>query len=349
MMTQWQDFLINHPGNSGIQITDNRIEHFGNPQAELLATANETILTDLSHFGLLQISGEDAVTFLQGQVTNDVKQLDGSNSHYSGHCTPKGRLLAVFLVWSVQNNLYLQLNGTLTEAILKRLKMYVMRSKVSITNATESLIRLGVSGKNSETALQSVFKNMPAQVHELSTQENGTLIRLPGVNPRFEIICSIEHAPAIWAQLQTLCKPVGAACWEWLEIQAGIPDITTATQEAFVPQMVNLDALNGINFKKGCYTGQEIVARTHYLGTIKRRTQLAHIGGLESPQIGDDVFFSNGTEPAGKIVRVAASPQTGFDVLAEVRKQDAETETAVHWKSSAGVALSPLSLPYSTT
>lgn len=349
MMTQWRNFLTGLAENQGAQITDGEVISFGDPKAELLATANGNVVVDLSHMGLLQASGEDAVSFLQGQVTNDVKQLDGNHSHYSGYCTPKGRLLAIFLAWAQQDQLYLQLNGALTESILKRLKMYVMRSKVTLSDVSENFIRLGVAGKDAEASLQSIFKTLPVEIHEVVNLEVGTLIRLPGVIPRYEILCDFDYAKTIWNNLQTAHTPVGKACWEWLEIRAGIPDITAATQEEFVPQMLNLDMLDAINFKKGCYTGQEIVARTHYLGKIKRRTQLAHISGNESPQIGDDVFFNNGTEPAGKIVRVAAAPHSGFDVLAEVRRIDTESDPAVHWKSNDGVLLRPLNLPYATT
>lgn len=346
MTAQWRNFLVDATENKGVQITDNEVISFGDPKAELLTTANGNILVDLSHLGLLQISGEDALGFLQGQVTNDVTHLNGSNCHYSGYCTAKGRLLALFLAWVNQDQFYLQLNGALTEPILKRLKMYVMRSKVTLTDVSQNFVRLGVAGKDAESNLEAIFKTLPAQAYDVVNLEIGTLIRLPGVIPRYEILCDIEYAKTIWSKLQAVHTPVGKACWEWLEIRAGIPDIAPATQEAFVPQMVNLDILNGINFKKGCYTGQEIVARTHYLGTIKRRTQLAYIASQEAPQIGDDVFFSNVADPAGKIVRVAPAPHSGFDVLAEVRRIDTEANPAVHWKSSDGVLLRPLNLPY---
>jgi folate-binding protein YgfZ len=226
----------------------------------------------------------------------------------------------------------LQLDAALLEPIMKRLKMYVLRSKVTISDVSDSILRMGVAGKNSEAALRKIFEKVPQQPHELVSLENGVILRLPGPIPRFQVFSPIEHAPAIWQQLKQDHPPAGEACWEWLEIQAGIPDVVPATQEAFVPQMVNLDALEGINFKKGCYTGQEIVARTHYLGKVKRRTQLAHIASAAQPNAGDDVQGADGNE-AGKIVRSAASPQGGFDVLAEVRLESLEAGK-VYWKDS---------------
>lgn len=301
------------------------------------------MLADLSHLSLLKLSGEDAVNFLQGQVTNDVKQLNGSNSQYAGYCTPKGRLIALFLAYGHEGNLYLQLDRRLAEAINKRLRMYVLRSKVVIEDISDSTVRMGISGNNAEGDLRSLFPALPASPHELVSNENGVLIRLPGSVPRFELIVKIGYAENIWEQLKQQLKPVGRSAWEWLEIQAGIPDIQSGTQEEFVPQMVNLDALGGINFKKGCYTGQEIVARTHYLGKVKRRTQLAHLSGENQPQPGDDVFVEGGNEPVGKIVRSAPSPAGGFDLLAELRLESLEAGK-LHCKGSP-LVLSPL--PYS--
>ena len=328
MNTQWQEFLI----SQGAIIVDGHVAHFGEPAAELQAAANNEVLVDLSQLGLMEVGGDDAVTFLQGQVTNDIKQLDGTNSQYAGYCNPKGRLLALFLAFAHYDHLHLQLDAALLEPIMKRLKMYVLRSKVTIKDVSDEIMRIGLAGKNAEAALRKIFEQVPQHAHELVSLKNGAILRLPGTIPRFQVFSSIEHAPAIWNQLKKTHKLAGKACWEWLEIEAGIPDIVPATQEAFVPQMVNLDALQGINFKKGCYTGQEIVARTHYLGKVKRRTQLAHIASTDQPKAGDDLQGTDGNE-AGKIVRSAAAPQGGFDVLAEVRLGSLEAGK-VYWQQN---------------
>ncbi|HEY8117668.1 MAG TPA: folate-binding protein YgfZ [Methylophilaceae bacterium] len=337
MNTQWQEFLI----SQGANIADGHAVDFGEPLAELQAAANGGVLVDLSQLGLLEVGGDDAVTFLQGQVTNDIKQLDGSNSQYAGYCNPKGRLLALFLAFAHYDHLHLQLDATLLEPIMKRLKMYVLRSKVTVSDVSDSIMRMGVAGRSSEAALRKIFDQVPQHAHELVSLKNGVVLRLPGAIPRFQVFSSIEHAPAIWEQLKQDHQLAGQACWEWLEIQAGIPDIVPATQEAFVPQMVNLDTLNGISFKKGCYTGQEIVARTHYLGKVKRRTQLAHIASTDQPNAGDDIQGVDGNE-AGKIVRSAAAPQGGFDVLAEVRLESLEAGK-VYWRQNE---LAIKQLPY---
>jgi folate-binding protein YgfZ len=338
LMNQWHEFLT----NQGANFVDGKIASFGNPQAELQAAATGHVLADLSHLGLLKVSGDDAITFLQGQVTNDIKQLNGTNSQFAGYCNPKGRLLALFFAFAHHDHIHLQFNRVLLESISKRLKMYVMRSKVSIQDVSDSIIRLGLAGSNAAALLETIFESVPQQPHELISLENGTLIRLPGTMPRYEIFTDSEHAEAIWATLSKVCVAVGKPVWDYLEINAGIPDIDLSTQESFVPQMINLDTLGAINFKKGCYTGQEIVARTHYLGKVKRRTFLAQISSENSPQAGDVLHDANNQE-TGQIVRVAANPLGSFDVLAEVRLESMKAGD-IHWQ---GVKLKNKPLPYS--
>ncbi len=340
MNSQWKDFLATR----GAVLELHQVAHFGQPQTELQAAAQGTIITDLSHLGLLEVNGEDALTFLQGQITNDVKLLDGTNSHYAGYCTPKGRLLAVFLAFAHHDHFHLQLNGALTEQVLKRLRMYVLRSKVTLTDMTDSIVRIGLAGPQAKAALEGLFGTVPQAPFALVTLESAHLLRLPGTD-RYEIFCAPERAPEIWKQLSQTATPVGATCWEWLEIQAVAPEVVPATLEAFVPQMVNLDLLGGISFKKGCYTGQEIVARTHYLGKVKRRTLLAHLDAAQAPVPGDAVYGTDSAEPVGQIVRSAAAPAGGFDVLAEIRL-DSVAAGDVRWAAVDGPVMNLLSMPY---
>lgn len=310
----WQEFQF----IQGAVFNNQTIVSFGNIQNELVFATQSDILCDLSHLDTLCVSGDDALTFLQGQVTNDVILLGTNTAHYTGYCSPKGRLLALFLAYRQDASVHLQLNAKLAEAVAKRLKMYIMRAKVKLDNISDKTVKLGISGPNSEQALSAFFSPIPTPTLALCHSENGTLIRLSGQLPRFEVVCDTDTAKRLWSALKKTCKPVGKAAWEWLEIQAGIPDIQATTQEEFVPQMVNLDCLNGINFKKGCYTGQEIVARTHYLGKIKRRTHLLHLATSVPAQAGMDVVTDK-QEVVGKVVRAAMSPKGGYDALAEIR------------------------------
>jgi tRNA-modifying protein YgfZ len=325
------------------------IQHFGDAARELQQTQTNNIICNLSHLGLLTLTGNDAVSFLQGQVTNDVKALDGHIAHFSAYCTPKGRMLALFLAFAHNQKLYLQFNQSLLPAVMKRLKMYVLRAKVEITDASKQMIRFGIHGPDALTILQKQFSNIPSQnfaTSPIEQDENpiGLIIKLPSIDghQRFEVIIDETYAYNTFNILKDACELVGKPCWDWLDIQAGIPDVTEQTQEQFVPQMLNLDILNGINFKKGCYTGQEIVARTHYLGTVKRRTYKASIQSETQPNAGDKITDNQQNE-VGQIVKVTQSPELGFDALIEMRIEAKEANNA-YWQQCPIVFGS---LPYS--
>lgn len=341
MASDWQLGLVEH----GAVIVDGAVSHYNNPHNEITATKSVNTLCDLSHLGLLEIGGAEAVTFLQGQVTNDVKLLITSNSaHYTGYCTPKGRLLALFLAFAHHDHLHLQFNRTLLEPIMKRLKMYVMRSKVEIKDVSESIIKFGLNGPDSAALLTPFFSQIPTQDYELMSLDNGAILKLPTIagHSRFQIFTDSNQAPILFNALKSQCQLVGKPCWDWLDIQAGMPEVLPKTQEQFVPQMLNLDILNGINFKKGCYTGQEIIARTHYLGTVKRRTYLASMVSNTAPVEGDKILDGLNNE-VGQIVRVAPNGETGFDALIEVRI-DAKKTGNLLWQSSA-IEIKPLPYP----
>jgi tRNA-modifying protein YgfZ len=338
--SDWQLGLVEH----GAVITDGAVSHFNNSHKELTATKSVNTLCDLSHLGLLQIDGAEAVTFLQGQVTNDVKLLITSNSaHYTGYCTPKGRLLALFLAFSHHDHLHLQFNRALLEPIMKRLKMYVMRSKVEIKDVSESIIKFGLNGPGSAALLTPFFSQIPTQDYELVSLDNSAILKLPTIagHSRFQIFTDSNQAPILFNALKSQCQLVGKPCWDWLDIQAGIPEVLPKTQEQFVPQMLNLDILNGISFKKGCYTGQEVVARAHYLGTVKRRTYLASIVSNTSPIEGDTILDGLNNE-VGRIVKVAPNGEAGFDALVAVRIE-AKQAGNLTWQ---GFAIEIKPLPY---
>lgn len=339
--SDWQLGLVEH----GAVITDGTVNHFRNPHKELTATKSVNTLCDLNHLGLLEVGGAEAVSFLQGQVTNDVKLLITNNSaHYTGYCTPKGRLLALFLAFAHHDHLHLQFNRALLEPMMKRLKMFVMRSKVEIKDVSESIIRFGSNGPDSAALLTPFFSKIPTQDYELVSSSNGIILKLPTIagHSRFQIFADSTQASILFKALKTQCQLVGQPCWEWLDIQAGIPAISPKTQEQFVPQMLNLDILNGINFKKGCYTGQEVVARAHYLGTVKRRTYLASIVSTTAPIEGDTILDGLSNE-VGRIVRVAPNGETGFDLLIAIRIE-AKQAGNLTWQNLA-IEIKPLPYP----
>ena len=341
MNPSWQAFLQSQQA----VIENGRTLHFGNAAAELNHTKDGTVIVDLSHLGLIHFSGEDAQAFLQGQLTCDVIQVKPDMAQHGGYCTPKGRLLANFLLWQKEGYL-MQLPASLCAAIQQRLSLFVLRAKVQLTNISDKLIRIGVAGKNARMLVEKIsgIKFEPGQRIAVQHSEQTSIICL--APHRFEFIAAIEYAPTLWAQLSENTVPAGAAYWDWLDIQSGIPVILPATQEEFIPQMVNLDAIDGVSFKKGCYPGQEIVARTQYLGKIKRRMYLAHIATDTPAAPGDDLFSSSTAEQScGKIVNAAPAPDGGYDMLAVIQISSAEAGT-VHWKAQNGPVLGIGPQPY---
>jgi folate-binding protein YgfZ len=329
-------------------IQDDRVAHYGNAAAELASAGSETVLADLSHFGLIGFSGEDAQSFLQGQVSCDVRLANHSAAVHGSYCNPKGRMLANFLLWHDKGGYAMQLPAALQPAIQKRLSMYVLRAKVKLTDISDTLIRIGIAGNKADALIANVLDVTADHDLGMFHGERGSVFRLG--EDRFELIVAPEQGPEVWERLSKDAVPVGAPCWDWLQIKAGIPVITLATQEQFIPQMANLDMIGGISFQKGCYPGQEIVARSQHLGKIKRRMYLAHIRSAapESPVNAGDELFSvdTGEQSSGMVVNATASPDGGFDMLAIIQISSVEAGE-VHWKALDGPALEIMPLPYS--
>ncbi len=339
MIDTWQQFL----STRGAVFLDEAVAHFGDPATELQHASESPILADLSHFGLIECAGADAQAFLQGQLSNDVRLLNERTSQFSSYCTPKGRMLASFLLWQTAPDAYvMQLPASLQAAIQKRLSLFVLRSKVTLTDASGRFLRLGLGGPGADAAAAQVFGALPENPHDVMRFEGGHLLR-PSSN-LFEVVLPPEAAKAVWARLVALARPAGAAVWDWLLIQAGLPTILPATQEQFVPQMVNFELIGGVSFKKGCYPGQEIVARTQYLGKLKRRMYLGHLDQAARP--GDELFSADmGDQSCGMIVNAAPAPVGGHDVLAVIQISSVAAGS-VHWGSLSGPALALRPLPY---
>ena len=311
----------------GAQYVGDDLLHYGNAVEELQFAQQGNIIAHLSHLSLLQIEGEDSLNFLQGQLTNDIRLLDGKQTQYAGYCTPKGRMLALFLAFAHAGHYHLLAPAAQTEALIKRLRMFILRSKVTIQEKPD-VICLGLAGAQVESVLKVHFGEVPQQAHSMVTLNDVTLIRLPSDHPMWLLFTAESMVEEVLNKLIPTCTPVGKAAWESLQIQAALPQVVPATQEAFVPQMLNLDVLNGISFKKGCYTGQEIVARTHYLGSVKRRMQRAYIASTTEVIAGDKITVAGSDDAVGMVVNAAPALDGGTDVLVEIRL-DHVSETQV--------------------
>jgi folate-binding protein YgfZ len=302
----------------------------------------------LTQFGVIDANGDDAASFLHGQLTNDTQHLDAANARLAGYCSAKGRLLASFLSWRSGETIRLLVSKDVQAAVQKRLSMFVLRAKARLTDASGELAVVGLAG-DVRKALSGVFDALPDGVHVKVDAPAGSLIRVPDAlgKLRYLWVGPKAEVEARLPQLDGKLSRVSAAVWDWLDIRAGEPRITQPVVEQFVPQMVNFDVLGAVNFRKGCYPGQEVVARSQYRGTIKRRTSLANVAGeVDTVRPGAELFHSDDPgQPCGMVVNAASAPEGGVDVLVELKLAALETGS-VHLGAADGPALTFLPLPY---
>ncbi|MBB5205444.1 hypothetical protein HNQ51_002763 [Inhella inkyongensis] len=279
----------------------------------------------LAHWGLIRAEGADAASFLHGQLTQSVTDLSTTQARLGGYCSAKGRLMANFvLLREGPENFALLLPRELIPGLVKRLSMFVLRAKAKLRDASDETPIWGLVGPG-----------VPAELPIWGVQAG--LLRLPdALGQRRALVLGTQ--PPSSAELS-------APDWAWLEVQAGLPWVSAGTAEHFVPQMINWELLGGVNFQKGCYPGQEVVARSQYRGTVKRRTQLL-LGAAASPLplAGAELFAGPDREqPVGEVV-MAAQQGDQMALLAELQLSAWETEAEL--QTSDGQRLQRAALPY---
>jgi len=332
----WQDFLQ----SQGAQLDAQGRLAFSNTAAAKDALARQGVICSLDHLGCIRAYGQDARTFLQAQLSNDINKLQTSHAQLSAYCNPKGRMLAQFLVLPANDDFLLILPRTTLEAALKRLRMFVLRSQVVLDDVSDDLVCLGLAGD----AFPELPLPLPEHDYDLQSQDGSHVCRLPSPTPRYLHIADASRSETLWSELAKSLLATDQHLWHWLDIQAGLPSIWPQTVEEFVPQMVNLELINGVNFEKGCYPGQEIVARMHYLGKPKRRMYHLTLDQAEPPPPGVDIYVAGSDgQSAGKIV-LAEAGQTGSECLAVLRNDIVAADLRLG--SVDGPRLGMASLPY---
>jgi tRNA-modifying protein YgfZ len=323
---------------------------------------SNTCFTPLKDWSCISVIGPDAVDFLQNQLTNSVKSITNTpaasiatphqQNRFAGYCSAKGRLMASFWITRQDTSVggtniegtesqpafYLFISKDLAATLAKRLSMFVLRSKVKVLDLTESIDIYGYAAEANEprddlSKMVAMSGIITAELPAVSINQVQTKRYLLAV-PKTQAMGDV-HDAALQA-------------WNWLEIQSAIPRITQATFEQFVPQMINMESLRGIDFQKGCYPGQEVVARSQYRGTIKRRLQVAHLNHREAILPGAEIFHSDDpSQPCGMVVLAALHPLVNdrMDVQVEC-KLEALQSGSVHLGSATGPALSFAALPY---
>jgi folate-binding protein YgfZ len=311
--------------------------------ADLAAARSGSVLALLGHLGALQFSGEDAETFLQGQLSCDAASVGLRSSTYGAYCSPQGRMLANFLLWRDEAGFTMVLSRDIAPSIQKHISKFVLRAKLKVSDASDTIVMAGAAGPKAGEALRDVFPDLPKEPNEVSRRpDTGTVIRL--MDGRFLLVLTPASAVALRQRFANSLVPVGAHAWRWLDIRNGVPWVTAATQDQLVPQMANFELLGGVSFDKGCYAGQEVVARMQHLGKLKRRMFLANVAA--QAEAGDPLYSEDlGDQTSGIVVNAEASPDGGHDLLAVVQTASREGST-VHLNALDGPVLRFLALPY---
>jgi folate-binding protein YgfZ len=291
-------------------------------------TVESPSFAPLSQLGVLTVSGEDAQSFLQNLLTNDVAALEINQSQLTGFCNAKGRLFALFLLIRHKQHYQIVLPRSMVNILQQRLLMYVLRSKVTLSDDTDQL------------ALFSIANAQQSNLALLRLSEDDYQLL---TNNQCLCIISMDKTDQLLDTIDKLNWPLTSErVWDIAAIEAGLPMVFPETKEKFTPQQVNFDLVNGVSFKKGCYPGQEIVARLHYLGTPSRRMFLAQIKSSKSPNIGDEVITDSG-DTAGHIVYAEISSNNVIKLLVSLKLSD--IEKSLHTTDSADIIILKTELP----
>jgi folate-binding protein YgfZ len=304
------------------------------------AGSAHALIAPLHDLGIIRIAGTDAESFLQAQLTQSVADLDEHHSRLAGWCSPKGRLLALFRVLRTDGDFRLILPREIIPDVLRRLRLFVLRAHVALEDESAVTGIVGVAGAEAHTLLADHAGTIPAAMDEVGSAGDLQLLRLPDPEPRYLLLAPEDQLQALWTSLARHALPVASEVWRLLDIRAGLPQVTADARERHIPQMLNLEPLQGLSYRKGCYPGQEIVARTHYLGRLKRRMYRGSLAGAGVPPVGAPVRDSS-DRAQGEVLLAAATEGDSVELLAVIRADAEARELTVD-----GRPLTLLTLPY---
>lgn len=320
------------------------------PPEDFARLAAGPVLCRLDGHAVLEFEGPDAIAFLNSQTTADIRAMTPQSWQLGGYCTPKGRLLAIFHCWRHDGGVRWLLPASIAASILRRLSMYILRAKVQARDVHTQWRAYAVLGAGAGQALGAAGLRLPPHAWEACEAADwaraarvAALPAGPACPQRFLCVLPQEDESRFLECLGAL-PCCAAPLWWWSQIDAAIPDIVAGTSELFVPQTLNLEVLGGVNFRKGCYPGQEIVARSQYLGKLRRRMAPAHARELGP---GGDIF--SGDQPVGRIVLAASAPGGGWDLLYECAAESgagARAASGLRAGSSTAAILEERALPY---
>ena len=327
----------------GATLTDDGHCHFGEDSPS--ATLPDNFISPLSHYGLLLTEGPDSAKFLQGQTTCNFNEINDQQSRLGAYCTAKGRMVSSFLVArSDEEHYWMRMRQDIVDATRDRFGKYIVFSKAEQSNQTEQMIVLGLYGPKAQTAISSAFGDCPSSQWQSLNKDGQLVIQTNEQGNSFECWIPAESIEKLWPLLSADLPVAGSETWQLLTIQQGLGDVSSHTLEEFIPQSLNYPLIGAVSFDKGCYTGQEVVARMHYRGKSKRATYRIALTG-DKPAEGQELY-STGEQSIGNIVNVATTGDGNYQALAVLTHK--ETDKEIHrGDSSSPVEILPL--PYAIT
>ena len=297
---------------------------------------------DLSHFSLLEISGSDAFEFIHGQITADLNLAGTHGWLFSAWCLPNGRVISTFIIYVNNGSLHMIVPSMLKDKIMKRLSMFILQSRVSVKDVSEDYALIGLS----DTDIKKILQHASTTEGNKIQSEKITGLKLWGHTPRYLLISKMEYVEDLMNHITETSTPGERADWSLLDIEAGMPWIINATSEAFLPQMLNLDQMHGLSYLKGCYPGQEVIARLHYRGQLKKMMYLGTGKADITPGAGDSLITKSSGNVVADVIDAELYSSGGFRLLAVAETQYANHEDlCLEAAPEITVKLQPINYP----
>ncbi len=336
MSPDWQEFL----STQGAKFNADRLLGFQENDNKTF----DNFITDLSHLALIEVTGEDAAEFLNGQFTTNIKQLTRNHLQFSAWCNPKGQVKTTFFIYRHKTGFNILLPAELKDSFLKQLQMYIMRANVKLTDKSDALVRVGIQTNNNKLLAESTG-SLPEQEGDITIQNDLHCLHTfssENNSQRYIFIGSIEKLTNLWQEFSQRSAVMGTATWELLDIQAGYPWLSQQTTGKLLPQMLNLDLIDGLDYQKGCYPGQEIIARLHFRGQLKRCLYLAMCSLDARPETADQLYANDHENSIGIVIN-AQRFEDKYYLLVVIEKELIENDLSLREPNGSALALQTLS------
>jgi len=302
---------------------------------------SDNIVTDLSYLAVIKVSGDDAESFLNGQFTSNIEKFSEHQLQFSAWCNPKGQVKTTFYIYRLADSFYILLPEELKVSFLKQLSMYILRADVQLTDQSDIVTRLGLCLEKSDldqadVGQSDILNQLPDNVvvFPLASLESEQK------QSRYIIVADIEQAESIRDSLTEIFADTDPSVWKLLDIQAGIPWLSPETSEKFLPQMLNLDLIEALDYQKGCYPGQEIIARLHYRGELKRKLYLTTCTSNETPGSGISIVTSE-NKTIGTVIQAQTEVETTY-ILAVIDNDSIQDNLSLNDTDGSQLTVSSL-------